>query len=276
MNIFHSGSAYPEGRRDPSWKRGIGLISACLVLASSIVSSPSAATEVDFLVPGVSLHSVDFTVGTSVSYLIISEVHGIRDSSFVTLEVTRKDSGGAGLEVSSTTWPPVDTETITVRLTLCSGVDEIRTAEEFYACISNILIRNGTEPFREPSLEELEDFDISRLFLKRSEGLQRQELEPESVEVPAGTFSCDVFEYFRSNRRDVAMGGITAERFEEERSILRISSDVPFWGLVRSRVERTSKTSYPGGRHQRETRPKVTVTESVLTAYCTPGRKEGN
>ena len=243
------------------------------VLAAA--SSPAAA-EVDFLVPGVSLHSVDFTAGTSVSYLVISEVHGIRDSSFVTLEVTEKDSGGAGLEISSTTWPPVDLETITVRLTLCSGADGIRTPEEFYACISDILIKDGTGPFREPSLEELEEFDVSRLFLKRSEGLKRQELEPESVEVPAGTFSCDVFEYFRSDRRDVAMGGITAERFEQERSILRISSEVPFWGLVRSRVERSSKTSYPGGRNPRETRPKMTVTESVLISYFTPGREAGN
>ena len=39
--------------------------------------APKAAADVDFLVPGVSLHSVDFTVGTSVSYLIISEAHSI-------------------------------------------------------------------------------------------------------------------------------------------------------------------------------------------------------
>ena len=251
-------------------------ISACLTLGTLIVASSPAAAEVDFLVPGVSLHSVDFTAGTLVSYLIISEAHGIRDSSLVTLEVTENGSGGAGLEITSTTWPPVDAETITVRLTLCADADEMKTPGEFYACISDILVRDGTEPFREPSFEELEDFDIGRLFLKRSEGLKRQELEPESVKVPAGTFRCDVFEYFRSDRRDVAMGGITAERFEQERSILRISSKVPFWGLVRSRVERTSKTSYPGGRNPRETRPKVTVTESVLIEYSTPGREAGN
>ncbi len=251
-------------------------ISACLALGTLIVASSPATAEVDFLVPGVSLHSVDFTAGTSVSYLIISEAHGIRDSSLVTLEVTGKGSGGAGLEITSTTWPPIAAETITVRLTLCAGAEEMKTPEEFYACIGDILVRDGTEPFREPSLEELEDFEIGRLFLKRSEGLQRQEHEAESVEVPAGTFRCDVFEYFRSDRRDVAMGGITAERFEEERSILRISSEVPFWGLVRSRVERTSKTSYPGGRNPRETRPKVTVTESVLIDYSTPGREAEN
>jgi hypothetical protein len=227
-------------------------------------------------VPGVSLHSIDFTAGTSVSYLIISEAHGIRDSSLVTLEVTGIDSGAAILEITSTTWPPVDAEMVTVRLTLCADAGRMSTPEEFYACISDILVKDGTEPFREPSMEELEDFDIGRLFLKRNEGFQRQELEPERVEVPAGIFPCEVFEYFRSDRRDVAMGGITAERFEDERSILRISSEVPFWGLVRSRVERSSKTVYPGGRNQREARPKVTVTESVLLDYSTPGREAGN
>jgi len=245
-----------------------------IVIAAAIAAAPAPArAEVDFLVPGVSLHSVDFTAGTSVSYLIISEVHGISDSSMVTLKVTGKDSGAAGLEITSTSWPPVDTETVTVRLTLCPEASRMKTPEEFYACISDILVSNGAEPFREPSFEELEDFDIGRLFLKRSEGLQRQEHEPETVEVPAGTFQCDVFEYFRSERRDVAMGGITAVRFEEERSILRISADVPFWGLVRSSVERTTTTSYPGGRNPREARPKITVTESVLIGYSTPGRK---
>jgi len=247
------------------------ILSVAAIVASA--AAPAFA-EVDFLVPGVSLHSVDFTAGTSVSYLIVSEIHGIRDSSLVTLEVTGKDSEATGLGITSTTWPPVDTETITVRLTLCPDAGGMKTPEEFYACISDILVRNGTEPFREPSFEELEDFDISRLFLKRSEGLQRQEHEPETVEVPAGTFQCDVFEYFRSDRRDVAMGGVTAVRFEEERSILRISKDVPFWGLVRSRVERTSTTSYPGGRSSREARPKVTVTESILIGYSTPGRDD--
>jgi hypothetical protein len=245
------------------------------LLAAAVIvpASGPAFADVDFLVPGVSLHSVDFAAGTSVSYLIVSEAHGIRDSSLVTLKVTGKDGGGAALEISSTTWPPVDMETITVRLTLCPGAGEMKTPEQFYSCISDILVRDGTEPFREPSLEELEEFDIGRLFLRRGEGLERLELEPETVEVPAGIFRCRVYEYFRSDRRDVAMGGVTAERFEEEKSILRISPEVPFWGLVKSRVKRTSKTSYPGGRTRREARPKVTVTESVLLEYSSPGRE---
>ncbi len=127
------------------------------ITAIMFVTAGPASADVDFLVPGVSLHSVDFTAGTSVSYLIVSEAHGIKDTSLVILEVTGKEAGGAGLEISSTSWPPVDLETITVRLTLCPGAGEIDTPEEFYACISDILVRDGTEPFREPSLEELEE-----------------------------------------------------------------------------------------------------------------------
>jgi hypothetical protein len=233
-------------------------------------SAGRAGADVDFLVPGVSLHSVDFTPGTSVRYLIISEAHGIADSSLVTLKVTGKESGTAGLEITSTTWPPVDLETITVRLTLCPGAGELGTPEEFYSCISDVTVKNGEEPFREPTREELEDFDIGRLFLKREEGLERKELEPETVQVPAGSFECRVYEYSRSDTRDVAMGGITARRTEEEHSILRVSGGVPFWGLVRSRVERRSETSYPGGRGQRRAKPKVTVTESVLIGFSAP------
>ena len=63
--------------------------------AITLLAAGPAFSDVDFLVPGVSLHSVDFTAGTSVSYLIITEAHGIKDSSLVTLEVTGEEAGSA-------------------------------------------------------------------------------------------------------------------------------------------------------------------------------------
>jgi hypothetical protein len=250
--------------------------SSLLVIFASIIPVSCDAAEIDFLVPGVSLRSVEFIEGASVTYLIISEAHGIADSSLVSLSVISSGPEGSRLSIRSTTWPPVDTETVEVRLTICSNAAETCFPEELYSCISNIEIKNGTEPFREPAPEELEDFDIERLFIERRGEFTRRELERDSVDVPAGSFICDVREYSRSEVRDVAMGGITAKRSEEETSTLHISSEVPFWGLVRSRVERRSQTSYPGGRNQRETRPRETVTESVLVEYGIQADSPGN
>ena len=53
---------------------------------------------------------------------------------------------------------------------------------------------------------------------------------------------------------------------EEETSRLLVSDDVPFWGLVRSRVETSSHTRLESSR--RKPRPKVTITESILIS-CT-------
>jgi len=247
------------------------LLTASTALLLAFPASPAAASDVDFLVPGVSLRSIEFTPGASVTYLVISEAHGIADSSLVTLTVTGDGPGGADLEVRSTTWPPVDSETVTVRLTLCSDAAALRTAEELRGCISGVLVKDGDEPFREPTEAEIEDFDMGRLFISRGEGMRRRELDPETVVVPAGEFRCEVVEYYMGDTRDVAMGGITAVRTEEETSVLMISPEIPFWGLVRSRVERTTSTRYPGGRRAREARPKVTVTESVLVEYSGPG-----
>ena len=241
---------------------------ALAFIVSATISAGAGAAQVDFLVPGVALESVDFRPGTSVSYLIISEAHGVRDSSLVTLAVERADSAGVVLEIVSSPYPLDADESVTVRLTLCPGIRDVVTPEEFYACVGDILVRDGAGPEREPSIEEIEDFDIDRLFLKRREGLRREQRSPETVAVPAGEFSCEVWEYFRSERRPVEMGGIEAVRLEEEHSILRICPDVPFWGLVSSRVERSSSTEQRGGSSW-AMRPRTTVTESVLVGFRT-------
>ena len=245
---------------------GVFLLGAAVFFVV-LVAGPAAGTGIDFLVPGVALEAVDFRAGTSVVYLVISEAHGVRDTSLVGLEITRADSLGVGLEIVSSGWPREPEETIAVSLTLCPGVRGVRSSEEFHDCIGEIRLRQGSGPLREPSSEEIEDFDLERLFLKRREGIRREELAPEQVSVPAGTFPCAVVEYFHSDRRRVSIGGVTAERLEEERSTLRLSPQVPLWGLVSSRVERTSSTAGTQDARPWTTRPRVTVTESVLVEF---------
>ncbi len=230
----------------------------------SVIGSPAAAAGVDFIVPGVSLESVDFTPGTSVSYLVVSRSYEVEDSSFVSLSVLRADAGSVVLQIVSSTYPLEDEESVTVRLTLSGKYKEIETPKEYLSCIEDIQVKEGLSQFREPSLEEIEDFDLERLFLESNRGMEQSRLQPEEVVTPAGSFECEVYEYFRSDTSAVTMGGVQAARLEEERSILRISGDVPFWGLVGSTIERKSSTVIESVSRFRKPRPTVTMTESVL------------
>lgn len=234
----------------------------------SLIGSPAGAAGVDFIVPGVSLESVDFTPGTSVSYLIISRSYDVEDSSFVSLSVLRTDTGSVALRIVSSTYPVQDEESVTVKLTLSRRFKEIETAKGYLSCIEDIQVKEGRSPFREPSPEEIEDFDLERLFLESNRGMEQRRLEPEEIVTAAGTFQCEVYEYFRSDTNAVMMGGVEAERLEEERSILRISRDVPFWGLVGSVIERKSSTVIESVSRFRNPRPTVNRTESVLIS-CT-------
>ncbi|MBN1884563.1 MAG: hypothetical protein JW876_03430 [Candidatus Krumholzibacteriota bacterium] len=226
-----------------------------------LAAGAAAAGSIDFLVPGVSLAAVDFEPGARVSYFIVSEAFGVADTSLVDLAVIEHAGGKVLLEVASSPWPRTDEETFTVRLRLDDRVRGIFSPEEFGGCVREILVRDGLEPFREPAEEEIEDLDIDRIFIRSREGGEERLLGEESVETPAGFFSCDKSETIDSVVRPVTIGGIQAERVESERTVLWRSATVPFWGLVRSRVERASTTKIPGGGGPA---PRTSVTESIL------------
>ncbi len=228
---------------------------------------PTPAITVDFLVPGVSLESVIFTRGARVRYLVTSEVHGAVDSSIVELAVLESAAADILLEIFSASVPEKEEETVTVRLRLERKVTSISSPEEFRDYIREVLVRNGTEPFREPSDEEVDDFELERVLLKRDEASARRSLGRETIETVAGTFYCEVTELSRRDRRAVKLGGIDAERIEEEVSTVWMSREVPFWGMVRSRVERRRETVLLTDTPPARLVPQATVTSSILIGF---------
>ncbi len=70
-------------------------------------------------------------------------------------------------------------------------------------------------------------------------------------------------------RMEVELGGVGALRCEREETLIWLSPDVPFWGLVRSRIERESSTELQGD-HRFQPKPKRTVTGSVLLSFSRP------
>ncbi len=237
---------------------------AMIVLYSPFVS---LAGGIDFLVPGVSLESVEFRAGSSVLYMITSEACDVVDTTMVGLSVIGDSQNVFLLEIVSSTWPPQAEETVTARLRLAGRVVSAGSVGEVRDCIVGISVKNGAEPFREPSEDEIEDFGIEKLFLPVERNVGRKDLGTEKVNTPAGLFECHGVEYLKSSTRPVELGGVKAERFEEERSTLELSREVPLWGLVTSRVERTVYTRLePSGSKIRPV-PRITVTRAVLMEF---------
>ena len=71
------------------------------ILVAALVPADSPAGGLDFLLPGISLRSVEFDSGSSVTYMIISESYGIPDTSMVELAILEADVGSAIIEVST-------------------------------------------------------------------------------------------------------------------------------------------------------------------------------
>ncbi len=228
---------------------------------------PAPAITVDFLVPGVSLESVIFTRGARVRYIVTSEVQGAVDSSIVELAVLESGTADILLEIFSASVPEKEEETVTVRLRLERTVTSISSPEEFRDCIREVLVRNGSEPFREPSDEEVADFELERILLKRDAAAAVRSKGCETIETAAGTFYCEVTELSKRDRRAVKLGGIDAERIEEEVSTIWMSREVPFWGMVKSRVERRRETVLLTDSPPARLVPQATVTSSILIGF---------
>lgn len=232
-----------------------------------ILTIPAPVIAVDFLVPGVSLQSVTFTRGARVRYLVTTEVHGAIDSSMVELAVLNSGTADILLEILTAPVPVQEEETVTVRLLLDRTVTSISSPDEFRDCILEILVRDGANPFREPSEEEVADFELERVLLRQDTTATRRNLECETIETVAGTFYCEVIEQSRRDRRAVKLGGIDAERIEEEVSTIWMSREVPFWGMVKSRVERRRETVLLTDSPLARLVPQVTITSSILIGF---------
>lgn len=253
---------------------GIALASSWILPALGIAVSllcaapgSSDAANLDFLVPGISLRSVSFEAGTRVAYLIMSESYGIADTSVVELAVLEADGGTVLLQVSTSPYPQKPDETVWVRLRLEEGVKEIESSGEFMSFVKEVLVREGSMgSFEQPASEEIEELELERMFLPSRTDTGRVPLGPEEVETPAGRFSCDKFGVRSERSMQVQLGGVEAVRYEREETLIWLSPDIPFWGLVRSRIERESSTSLPE-QPRFQPRPKTTLTESVLVSY---------
>jgi hypothetical protein len=246
----------------------VSVLAIAVALGVCAVASADLGA-IDFLVPGMSLESVSLVPGSRVSYLVTSQSFGATDSSYVELRVIDRAGGAFRLEILSSPYPRSKEGSTTIRIRLAERVTSAATSEEFRSCLEEIRIREGAEAFRSPTQKELDDLDIEGLFVRANDHSERRALEQARIATPAGSFLCDGVEISRKETRQVSLGGVQAERTEEMTSRLWLSREVPLWGLVKSRIEKTDLTRSSAARSGGET-PRVTVTESILLSYRRP------
>jgi hypothetical protein len=250
-----------------SHARGLYKFALCITaILATIAPSHASAAGLDFLLPGISLRTVAFDSCASVSYLIISESYGIPDTSIVDLTILETSGGHAVIEVSTSPYPRSVEETVWVRMKLSEGIRSMESPEEFSCYASEILVKEGQGPFQAPSAEDLEELKLERMFLASPDDSSIVEIGMQDVVTPAGSFSCEKREMTRRESSDVSLGGVEALRIEMERTILWLSPEIPFWGLVRSRIERESSTRVTGDSSY-DYRPRRSVTESILISF---------
>ena len=241
----------------------------CAVFAAASLGGAAPSRAVDFLVPGIALRTVSLVPGARVSYLVVSSSFGAVDSSYVELRVLKSAKGDVRLEVFSSPYPRKAAESVTVRLRLLDRVTAITSPAEFSPCLLEMLIREGTGAFRAPTARERDEFDVEALFLPPGEGAVRTPLETAAISTPAGVFRCEGVRIAQRSSRVVNLGGVRAERIDEETSTVRLSSKVPFWGLVKATVEKRSTTKSSLARPGAVS-PRTTSTESTLLSFRKP------
>jgi hypothetical protein len=245
-------------------------ISWTLVLAACAGAiALGSARGIDILVPGMSLRSVSLVPGARVSYLVKSESFGAADSSFIELRVLEPRNGSHRLEIVSAPYPRSKETSVTIRLRLEERVTSASSPAEFRSCLKEILIKEGRNAFRAATSAEMEDLDIEAIFIRTDDSAPRTPLGSARISTPAGVYLCDGVEVSRKDTRSVRLGGVQAQRLEEETSRAWTSKDVPLWGLVKSTVEKKTLTKIPGAVARVE-RPRVTVTESTLLSCTRP------
>jgi len=249
---------------------GYLLLLCCVFLCAASESAAAAGGDADFLIPGLDFSTVSFRRGAAVEYLVVSEAYGVRDSSRVRLSVISSSGGLTELEITTAPWTAGSEEALFLRVLFSDSLKEAQSADELYSYIISAQVREGDEPFRKASRDEIEDYELGELFLESGEA-QRERLEDELVSTPAGDFRCQVYRYRKEKKDTVNLGGNDALRLEKKTSFLHLCGAIPLTGLARSETTRESRTELDiPGIPRGASRSKKTHLESTIIDFKNP------
>jgi len=216
-------------------------VALLLAVFLATIRGDTMADGTSAIIPGINLSDISFREGERVSYLVISEAYRIRDSSVVTFSVLSSGERKAEIEIESMPFPTDPNAGFAMRVALSGLSGKDQRGDSSPVKFESIMISRGAGPFRAISEDEKADLDIDDYFFDPSDYI-RKTLPPDTVNTPAGDFLCECLQFSRSRRDEMNLGGNRAVRFEQRETVLWKSSEVPFWGLVKSEVVNRRRT----------------------------------
>ncbi len=223
--------------------------------------------RVDFIIPGLFLDSLSVGEGCSVKYLVVNEVFGERDSTELLIDYALNTGNYPEIRISSFSFNEGRKDTFSVIFLFKRPPENIHSSDEFKDSIKEILVKEGDQPLRHPSEEELRKFGFEELFSRPDFDEVSVSPDVELISTSCGDFKCRVRGYKQVTRKKVKLGGIDAVKVEEISVTLWKSVDVPLFNLVKSRIERKRVTRPISSYGLEISKPRKSITTTYLLGY---------
>ena len=250
-------------------------ISAALALVLMVVSAvvlPAQAADGDsFLLPGIDMRSIEFTVGAWCRYQVIDEAMGETDTTVVYLAVVGSEKNASGgkaywLEVESRVPGRDDSSRDVARALVDERIHSMAEGDSLHHFISRFYTMKGRE-----SAQKGNPADLRKLTRVSPASASDWKTEPaRPLQTPAGKFTCEHRVFDNSESRDIPSGRVVIKQKRTDHVEIYTSPAVPLFHLVKSEIDRTRESrTVPAVKGIPETGPRRSRTTSVLVAHGT-------
>lgn len=246
-------------------------LAALLIVVLAAVLPVQAADDGSFLLPGIDMRSIEFTVGAWCRYQVIDEAMGDTDTSVVYLAVVGREKTASGrlaywLEVENRVPGRDDSGRDVARALVDEGIHSMAEGDSLHQYISRFYTMKGHEPAQKGN-----PADLRRLTRVSPASKSDWKTEPgRPLQTPAGKFTCEYRVFDNSESRDIPSGRVVIKQKRTDHVELYTSPDVPLFHLVKSVIDRTRESrTVPAIKGIPESGPRRSRTTSILIAHGT-------
>jgi hypothetical protein len=234
-----------------------------------LAGAPARAAEAEsFLLPGIDMRSIDFTVGAWCRYRVVDEAMGESDTTLVYLAVVGSEKTVSGtaywLELESRVPGRSTSERDAARALVDERIHSMAAGDSLHTYISRFYTMKGNDAPQKGDPADLRKLTLvspsSASDWKTSSGV--------AVETPAGKFSCEHRVFDRSEARDIPSGRVVIKQKRTDHVEIFTAPSVPLFHLVKSEIDRTRESrTVPAVKGIPETGPRSSHTTSTLIAH---------
>lgn len=245
-----------------------------LIVLPTLVLTAQAADGDSFLLPGIDMRSIEFTVGAWCRYQVIDEAMGDTDTTVVYLAVVGREKTASGgnaywLEVESRVPGRGDSTRDVARALVDERIHSMAEGDSLHRYISRFYTMKGRE-----SAQKGNPADLRRLTRVSPASVSDWKTETaRPLQTPAGKFTCEYRVFDNAESRDIPSGRVVIKQKRTDHVEIYTAPSVPLFHLVKSEIDRTRESrTVPAVKGIPETGPRRSRTTSVLVAHGTGAR----